>query len=408
MTLLTPNSIDFLNAFKNFSNLSDNAVVLSIVVSEYILYIIIMVLLCADFSKLRGKRSQDQKTLSKVSLIPPDRMPAPHVYQLTVTTGSMFGAGTTSRVAFQLFGSDGTTPIKMLNPGGESLGEVMSLRIWHDNSGEGNTSAWFLGNFLVRDVEKDEVTYFCCHDWLSEDRGDGEVQRVVHATPKEELRSFSNVFTEATTNLFYDQQLWTSALVAPPGSSFTQAQRLSCCFTLLNTMMLASAMWYQSDDTASDTKVYNLGITRFTVEELYTSLMTALTVAPVNLMIVQLFRMEAPLAANTPEMLVIMQGRVKKHLHRWTKYVAWMTVFLASTGSAFFVLLYSMDWGKERSDAWLKAFVLSFMGSSCVMDTLQIVVLAVVLSAVCNLSFLIKPPAIRKEDLKLNLWNSTG
>ncbi|XP_078674742.1 uncharacterized protein LOC144912878 [Branchiostoma floridae x Branchiostoma belcheri] len=122
MTLPTPNSIDFLNAFKNFSNLSDNAVVFSIVVSEYILYIIIMVLLCADFSKLRGKRSQDQKkTLSKVSLIPPDRMPAPHVYQLTVTTGSMFGAGTTSRVAFQLFGSEGTTPIKMLNPGGEDL-----------------------------------------------------------------------------------------------------------------------------------------------------------------------------------------------------------------------------------------------------------------------------------------------
>ncbi|KAI8499818.1 hypothetical protein Bbelb_221350 [Branchiostoma belcheri] len=425
MTLPTPNSIDFLNAFMNFSNLSDNAVVLSIVVSEYILYIIIMVLLCADLSKLRGKISQyHRKTISKVSLIPPDRMPVPHVYQLTVTTGAMFGAGTTSRVGFQLFGSEGTTPIKMLNPGGEalvrgstlhfimpvreSLGEVMSLRIWHDNSGEGNTSAWFLGNFLVRDVEKDAVTYFCCHDWLSEDKGDGEVQRVVHATPKEELRSFSNVFTEATTNLFYDHQLWTSVLVAPPGSSFTQAQRLSCCFTLLNTMMLASAMWYQTDDTTADTKVYNLGIAHFTVEELYTSLMTALTVAPVNLMIVQLFRMEAPLAANTQEMSVIMQGRVKKHLHRWTKYMAWMTVFLASTGSAFFVLLYSMDWGKERSDAWLKAFVLSLMGSSCVMDTLQIVVLAVVLSAVCNLSFLIKPPAIRKEDLKLNLWNSAA
>ncbi|XP_019633567.1 PREDICTED: uncharacterized protein LOC109476995 [Branchiostoma belcheri] len=320
MTLPTTNSIDFLNAFMNFSNLSDNAVVLSIVLSEYILYIIIMVLLCADFSKLR-------KTLPKVSLIPPDRMPAPHVYQLTVTTGSMFGAGTTSRVAFQLFGSEGTTPIKMLNPGGEalvrgstlhfimpvreSLGEVMSLRIWHDNSGEGNTSAWFLGNFLVRDVEKDAVTYFCCHDWLSEDKGDGEVQKVVHATPQEELRSFSNVFTEATTNLFYDHQLWTSALVAPPGSSFTQAQRLSCCFTLLNTMMLASAMWYQTDDTTADTKVYNLGIAHFTVEELYTSLMTALTVAPVNLMIVQLFRMEAPLAVSTPEMLVTMQAPKK-------------------------------------------------------------------------------------------------
>ncbi|XP_019631251.1 PREDICTED: LOW QUALITY PROTEIN: uncharacterized protein LOC109475159 [Branchiostoma belcheri] len=329
MTLPTPNSIDFLTAFKNFSNLRDNAVVLSIVVSEYILYIINMVLLCANFSRLWGKRSQDQrkKTLPKVSLIPPDRMPAPHLYQLTVTTGSMFGAGTTSRVAFQLFGSEGTTPIKMLNPGGEalvrgstlhfimpvreSLGEVTLLRIWHDNSGEGDTSAWFLGNFLVRDVKKDAVTHFRCHDWLSEDKGDGEVQKVVHATPKQELRSFGNIFTEATSDLFYDKQLWTSALVAPPGSSFTQAQRLSCCFTLLNTMMLASAMWYRTDDITADTKVYNLGVAHFTVEELYTSLMTALTVAPVNLMIVQLFRMEAPLAANTPEMSIVTQAPKK-------------------------------------------------------------------------------------------------
>ncbi|XP_078692960.1 uncharacterized protein LOC144922783 [Branchiostoma floridae x Branchiostoma belcheri] len=122
MTLPVPNSIDFINAFNNFSKVGENAVVFSIVVSEYILYIIIMVFLCADFSRLRGKRPENQwRPLSNVSLIPPDRMPAPHVYQLTVTTGAMFGAGTTSRVGFQLFGSDGTTPIKMLNPGGEVL-----------------------------------------------------------------------------------------------------------------------------------------------------------------------------------------------------------------------------------------------------------------------------------------------
>ncbi|XP_078692996.1 polycystin-2-like protein 2 [Branchiostoma floridae x Branchiostoma belcheri] len=208
--------------------------------------------------------------------------------------------------------------------------------------------------------------------------------------------------------MFYDKELWTSVLVAPPGSSFTQAQRLSCCFTLLNTMMVASAMWYKAGNTAAET-IYNLGIVRFTAEELYSSLMSALTVAPVNLMIVQLFRMEAPLSANSPQMLIntSWQGRLKRSLHRWGQHVAWLTVFLVSTTSAFFVLLYSMDWGKDRSDSWIKAFILSFIGSS-VADTLQIVVLAMVLSAVCSLSFLSKPPVIRKEDLQLNLWKSTA
>ncbi|XP_078659277.1 polycystin-2-like protein 2 [Branchiostoma floridae x Branchiostoma belcheri] len=192
--------------------------------------------------------------------------------------------------------------------------------------------------------------------------------------------------------------------MAAPGSSFTQAQRLSCCFTLLNTMMLASAMWYQTDDRTADTQVYNLGIARFTTEELYISLMSMLTVAPVNLMIVQLFRKETPLSLNTPEMSIRMSMRGR--LSSLAKYVAWMTVFLVSTSSAFFVLLYSMDWGKEKSDAWMKAFFLSFMGSSCVVETLQIFALAAILAVIFSLPSLTKPPAIRKEDLQLNLWNS--
>ncbi|XP_078583472.1 uncharacterized protein LOC144866130 [Branchiostoma floridae x Branchiostoma japonicum] len=133
MTLPLPNSINFINAFRNFRNLSENSVVFSIVVSEYILYIILMVFLCVDFHRIWSARrispisgecggaNSQGKPLSKVSLVPPDRMPAPHVYQITVTTGSMFSAGTTSRVGFQLYGSEGTSPVKMLNPEGEVL-----------------------------------------------------------------------------------------------------------------------------------------------------------------------------------------------------------------------------------------------------------------------------------------------
>eukprot|EP00058_Branchiostoma_floridae_P019276 XP_002604766.1 hypothetical protein BRAFLDRAFT_70615 [Branchiostoma floridae] len=300
MTLPLPNSINFINAFRNFRNLSENPVVFSIVVSEYTLYIILMVFLCVDFHRLwisiryrvtsrispitedNEGASDQRKLLPKVSLVPPERMPAPHVYQITVTTGSMFSAGTASRVGFQLYGSEGTSPVKMLNPKGEalvrgstlhfvmpvreSLGEVMLLHIWHDNSGEGDNSSWFLGSFVVRDVEKDVVSYFNCNDWLSAEKGDGEVQKVVHASTEEELTSFTNVFIEATKNAFYDKQLWASVLVAAPGSSFTKAQRLSCCFTLLNTMMLASAMWYREENTTADTRVFNLGFVRFTIE----------------------------------------------------------------------------------------------------------------------------------------------
>ncbi|KAI8507073.1 hypothetical protein Bbelb_155120 [Branchiostoma belcheri] len=136
-TLPLPNSINFINAFQNFLHLSDNSVVFSIVVSEFILYLLLMVLLCVDFHQVwkafrrpftrrvspitgaSGGAKNQSEPLCKVSLVPPDRMVARHVYQLTVTTGSMFGAGTTSRIGFQLFGSEVTSPVKMLNPKGE-------------------------------------------------------------------------------------------------------------------------------------------------------------------------------------------------------------------------------------------------------------------------------------------------
>ncbi|XP_078621140.1 polycystin-2-like protein 2 [Branchiostoma floridae x Branchiostoma japonicum] len=229
----------------------------------------------------------------------------------------------------------------------------------------------------------------------------------VNASTEEELRSFPTVFSEATRDVFYDAQLWVSALLTSPGSSFTRAQRLSCCFTLLNTMMLSSAMWYRGDNTTAGATVYNFGVVQITTEELYISLMSTLTVAPVNLLIVKLFRWEAPMSVHTPVMVVrASQGYLRRSVFRLARYVAWVAVFLVSTSSGFFVILYSMDWGREKSDSWMKAFIMSFMGSSCVMETLQIFAMAVVLATVCGLPFLNKPPAIRKDDMQLNLWNT--
>ncbi|XP_078619575.1 uncharacterized protein LOC144886724 [Branchiostoma floridae x Branchiostoma japonicum] len=175
-------------------------------------------------------------------------------------------------------------------------------------------------------------------------------------------------------------------------------------------MMLASAMWSGAKTTTAGTRVFDLGFVRFTIQELYTSLMTILTVFPVNLVVVQLFRMEVPLTVSTPEMAIgtSKQSHLQKSVRRMARYVAWMAVFLVSTCSAFFVILYSMDWGKERSDAWMKAFILSFMGSISVVETLQIFVLGVVLAAIFSLPYLARPPAIPKDDLQLNLWNTTA
>ncbi|XP_078672397.1 uncharacterized protein LOC144911822 [Branchiostoma floridae x Branchiostoma belcheri] len=212
-----PNSIDFDNIFQDPNILNDNKLVFCMVIGELALY-------------LKQATPDNTKPLPLVSVLPPDRMPAPYLYQITVTTGSMLGAGTSARIGFQVFGSKSKTTVKMLNPAGESLlrggiydvimplksslGHLELLQIWHDNTGVDEAS-WFLKDIILKDLQTKEVYQFVCYDWLSEDRGDFQVQKVLHVATREQLDCFSSLFRENTDAMFYDQHLWTSPFVSP-------------------------------------------------------------------------------------------------------------------------------------------------------------------------------------------------
>ena len=62
-------------------------------------------------------------------------------------------------------------------------------------------------------------------------------------------------------------------------------------------------------------------------------------------------------------------GRKKKRtacnplLPYWCVYLAWLLVALSIVVSAFFTILYSFEWGREKSTSWLTAFLLSFAES---------------------------------------------
>ncbi|XP_078582463.1 uncharacterized protein LOC144865521 [Branchiostoma floridae x Branchiostoma japonicum] len=270
-----PNSIDYDSIFRDPDILNDNNLVFYTVIAEWALYL--------GRKTDRSATTGNEKQLPQLSVLPPDRMPAPYLYQITVTTGSMLGAGTSARIGFQVFGSKSKTKVKMMNPDGESLlrggsydiimplktslGHLELLNIWHDNTGVDETS-WFLKDIIVKDLQTEEVYQFICHDWLSEDRGDFQVQKVLHVATREQLGSFSNLFRENTDGMFYDQHLWTSSLVSPEGSSFTKSERLSCCCAVFNSMMLANAMWYKSDEGfLTKNFVYDLGFVQITLQE---------------------------------------------------------------------------------------------------------------------------------------------
>ncbi|PAA59473.1 hypothetical protein BOX15_Mlig010540g1 [Macrostomum lignano] len=76
----------------------------------------------------------------------------------------------------------------------------------------------------------------------------------------------------------------------------------------------------------------------------------------------------------------------------WCIYIAWVLVFLSVFGSAFFVILYSMEWGRDKSNDWLLTFLMSFLQNVVVVQPLKVLLLAAVISMI------IKRPDMDDEE----------
>lgn len=55
------------------------------------------------------------------------------------------------------------------------LGPLQYIRVWHDNSGKGSESSWFLNYIMLRDLQSGDKYHFIANKWLAVDEEDGEV-----------------------------------------------------------------------------------------------------------------------------------------------------------------------------------------------------------------------------------------
>ena len=53
-------------------------------------------------------------------------------------------------------------------------------------------------------------------------------------------------------------------------------------------------------------------------------------------------------------------------------YIAWFLVVLSILASSIFVVLYSQEWGKEKSEEWLTTFFFSFIESCFIVDPIKV------------------------------------
>ena len=64
--------------------------------------------------------------------------------------------------------------------------------------------------------------------------------------------------------------------------------------------------------------------------------------------------------------------KAKYPLPYWCAYVAWILAIACTVASMLFVILYSLQWGKEKADGWLSTLLLSMAQSVVLVQPIKV------------------------------------
>lgn len=380
-------------------------------------------------------------------------------YEITVFTGFDSHAGTTADVSIVLTGrleqtqsrhlQDLATTRTKFQAGNTDyflltvprpLGTIQSVRVWHNNAG--SNPSWFLSRVLVRDLQTDKTVWFVCNRWLAVEEDDGQIDRTLHPSSKKDLSKFNFLFSTEVRKNLSDGHLWYSVLHCPLRSSFTRVQRLSCCLSILMCSMVANAMFYKDGgDGETDAGIeVKIGPIRLSTKQIGIGIMSSLVVLPVNLLIINIFRKarakDVP-KSDMPLCEALSEGREKDFnyyecdgdsdeeddianekkdgeektdkkknkngkeekktftLPQFTIYIAYVLIFLASTTSAAFTILYSLTFGEAKSQRWVSSMMISFWQDVIISQPLKVMIFAVLFALIVK-----DPDKALKDDGK--------
>ncbi|XP_076348157.1 polycystin-1-like protein 2 [Tachypleus tridentatus] len=412
-----PNTIDFKAAFSNLdAKLKSNFGVLVMICTVFGLYVIVVI----------WARRKDKQDVIRWGVTPLDDNLASetYYYEITVYTGTRRGAGTKSNISFVLSGDVDDTGVRKLADGvrqghesgsiiryvlsvPSSLGALNYLRIWHDNSGGGANSSWYLNRIIVQDLQNGSTFFFLCNDWLAVDEGDGLVDRLVPVAGYKDITSFGNLFSSISRKNLTDSHLWVSVFSRPERSNFTRVQRVSVIMALLFMTMMVNAMFYERRGVKVAT--IKLGPLTITTYQLWVSICGSFIVLPPSVLMDQIFRKTRPKPSKTgplwerrrqqlegtsldkPETSdhrtvsptevqcevssrpqsqttdsLKPRKKKKRMFPHWFLYIGWF--------------LYAV--GKEKSESWLKAIFLSVFESVLLVQPLKVFIIAAVISII--------------------------
>ncbi|VDI61828.1 polycystin 2 [Mytilus galloprovincialis] len=254
---------------------------------------------------------------------------------------------------------------------------------------------------------------FQCDKWLSIDFDDGMIERIIPVSITDDIGVESLFYQQSRMNLT-ENHLWMSLFVRPTRSVFTRVQRLACGITLLLLTMISNAMFFKSaDEETMQADSVKLGFFRLSMTNLFISFIGIIITTPPIFFATFVFRNTEPKAqplhfqkktkqrkclpclkqkeSDAEKLKEIESGLSedddfliykKRRFPYYVAYIAWIVLVLGSSMSAFFLLLYSMEWGKNKSEEWLSTFILSFFESILFVDPIKVILIAFLIALI--------------------------
>ncbi|KAL1783921.1 polycystic kidney disease protein 1-like 3 [Sigmodon hispidus] len=304
---IVPRMVDVENTIKLLLHVTNNPVGVSLLASLLGFYILLV-------TWAWRKDQADIKKVKVTVLADNDPSSAFH-YLIQVYTGYRRRAATTAQVVITLYGSEGhSEPHHLCDPqktvfergaldvfllSTESwLGDLHTLRLWHDNSGDNRCwSQRYVSQVIISDMTGKKKWHFQCNCWLAVDLGNCERDRVFTPASRRDLSSFRHLFSSTIIEKFTQDYLWFSVATRHPWNQFTRVQRLSCCMALLLCDMVINVMFWKMGDTTAKRGVRNrVMISPFAVtwSEILISVQTAAILFPIHLVFGRLFQLIHP------------------------------------------------------------------------------------------------------------------
>ena len=263
----------------------------------------------------------------------------------------------------------------------ESLGPLKEITLEHDNAGE--SPSWFVETVTIRDRQTEEQWTFPINRWLAVEKEDGLIEATVN---DRSTISFSNQVRLRFGRKIADGHLWMSVFGKACSSTFTRVQRASCCLSVLFSAMIANAMFYNIGGESEG--AIQIGPFKFSLRQIIVGVQSGIIIAPVNILIVFLFKSSKPSGKrgdkykeiDRAQQLVDKVRDASCMLPHFCVYFAWFLCFVTTLAAATFTLFYSLMWGKEVAEQWLSSILISNGHDIFVVQPTKVMLAVVVIS----------------------------